>query len=163
MGLYGGIQNSKFSEGGNYITPGVYRLEINKVFGLRSRTNKDLFGVEFLVLEKNAESKHKIGEQVSWMLNLANEPTLGNIKQFIQSVAGDPNADVTETDVEKILNEDPSKFGGVVQPFKGFKVRASFVEIDKKRSVGKFTKGKFFADDSGDAAAKSNAAEKSAA
>lgn len=155
MGLFAGIQNAKFSEGGNYIKPGVYRLEIIEFKYKLTFRKANTVLAKFKVLESSGPTADPVGTETTWMVNLANEPALGNIVQFVQSVVNDYTAVITEETINQLINEDATK--GQVNPLKGMIVRASVTEIITQRKKQPFNRAKFFPDVSGDAAAKTNA------
>jgi len=149
MGLFGKINEAKYSEGGNYLKPGVYRLEIEAVKSLQTRTKKDAFVAEFKILESN-NVDCAVGSLVSWMVTLDKEPALGNIKQFAQSVLAVTEDKITEEVIEFMVSE--------TNPCKGKMVRACAVNIMTKANRP-FTKVKFIVDGEGAAAAHAEAAK----
>lgn len=146
MGLFSKISEAKVSEGGNYLTAGVYRLEITKVITKLLRSNKHAFIVEFRVMESD-NPKHRVGADVTWMVTFDKEPALGNIKQFIATACGSTDLDaVDEATAELVCVEE----GENAQPLKGKFVRASAVDILTRRNTP-FTRVKFILDSEGSA------------
>lgn len=154
MGLYEGIHNAKYSEGGNYIKVGIYHLEIIEFKYKFTFKKQHTVLAKFKVLESSGEGADPVGSETTWMVNLAHAPALGNLAQFVQSVVNDYTTPVTEEIMEKLTNSDASK--GPVNPMKGYKVRASVTQIITQGKKQPFNRAKFFPDNSGDAAAKSN-------
>lgn len=149
MGMFSGISEAKYSEGGNYIKPGVFRLKVSKCIGKKLRTNKQAFIVEFNVIESD-NAEHRVGSEVTWMVTMDKEPALGNIRQFI--------AAVMEVDIEEVNEEVAELVVGEDNPLASKIVRASAVNITTK--AGKpFTKVKFLSDSIGDAGMKKAHAE----
>lgn len=152
MGLFGGVKDAKFSEGGVYLGEGVFRLQINACKQIRTRTGKDAFLAEFTVAE-STNVKHLPGSQVTWMVTFDKEPALGNVKQFIataitdeltaRGMSGDPMGHVDEPLCELVV--------GPSQPLKGKFIRASGNNI-KTKAGRDFTKVKFLPDSAGHAA-----------
>lgn len=140
MGLYGGIKGAKYSEGGVYLKEGVFALEIQSVKSIKTRQGRNAFVAEYKVLESSNTECQK-GTLPSWMVMLDQEPALGNIKQFLEAVM--------HVQGLKFDNLDEAQSEGVVEevvseknPLKGFKVRASAVNIKTKKGAN-FTKVKY--------------------
>jgi hypothetical protein len=160
MGVFGKIGEAKYSEGGVYLKPGVFRLEIQKVKFQKTRKGQEAFLVEFLVLD-STNPEHPKGSAVTWMVTMDKEPAMGNVKQFIATafhdklielkipVEGHMDA-IDEATAELVISDQ--------QPLTGKVVRASANNITTKAGRP-FTKVKFLADAAGhDAAASSFAA-----
>ena len=137
MGLFGKIGEAKYSEGGIYLLPGVYRLEIVAVKTLRTRTGKDGFVAEFKVLE-SSNAQRLPGSSCSWMVTFDKEPAMGNVKQFLATVLGAEMEQITEAVAEAACSEQ--------NPLAGKIVRCSAVEITTK-AQRQFTKVKFLKDE----------------
>lgn len=146
MGIFGKISEAKFSDGGVYLLPGVYLLKVRSCKQIRARAGFDAVVVEFEVV-KSSNQERLPGSIVNWMVKLDPaylETALGNIKQFMASVANcDMNA-ITEQ-VAEVFTSDKS-------PLPGRLVRASAVNIKTKRGSD-FTKVKYFPETAGEAAA----------
>ncbi len=137
MGLFSRISEANYSEGGNYLKPGVYRLETTKVISKKLRTGKDAYIVEFRVLESD-NPDHRVGSEVTWMVTLDKEPAMGNIKQYIATACGTTDlSGVDEATAELTVSEE--------QPLTGKVVRCSAVNITTKAGRP-FTKCKFLLD-----------------
>lgn len=137
MGLFTGIESAKISAGGVYFVEGIYVVEITKVSTLRSRKNDDLFIVETEIVSSTADER-KPGTSCSWVVNLKQEPALGNIKAFIAAANGiDPadtekvNEEVTEEAVEFACSED--------NPLEGTRLNLECVAIKTKKENRDFT------------------------
>jgi len=143
MGVFGGIKEAKYSEGGVYLKTGVFALEIQAVKYLRTRTGKDAFVAEFKI-EESSNTELPVGGLVSWMVTLDKEPALGNIKQFLSSAIPCDEGSIDESVVEYAIGKD--------NPMAGRKVRASAINI-KTKAGRDFTKVKYMRHDIGAAAA----------
>jgi hypothetical protein len=161
MGLFGGIKDAKYSEGGVYIVPGVYRLQVVACKQIRTRTQKDAFVAEFKVLESSTPERPP-GSAVSWMLTFDKEPAMGNLKQFLGVALKHINPAVTEDQIDESVCEyvvsAANPLGGIaanpaaVPPTPAITpviVRCSAANT-KTKANRDFTKCKFFVD--GDAA-----------
>lgn len=144
MGLFSKISEATYSEGGNYLQEGVFRLETLKIVSKMTRKGQSAFIAEFKVLESD-NPKHRIGSQVTWMVTLDKEPALGNIKQFIATACGSDDLDQVDEATAELVCSDK-------QPLTGKVVRASGVNITTKAGRP-FTKIKFILDQDGAPAA----------
>jgi hypothetical protein len=155
MGItaFGGIENAQFSEGGTYVLPGAYRIQILACKYKRTRTGKDAFIVEVEILESN-NSERMPGTTMTWMVTTDKEPALGNIKQFICVVAGCSDKEVTEEVVLMIVSQE--------NPFKGKTARISATNITTKAGRP-FTKVKWLEDNAEGAAIAAREQEAAAA
>jgi hypothetical protein len=140
MGLFGGIKNAKFSDGGVYLLDGVYRLEVQALKMIEVRVGKrKAFVAEFKILESSNPARLK-GSSVTWMVMMDLDAALGNIKNFMESLI--PGLDqVSEEEFETACDESVSE----ANPLKGHNVRASAWTIKTKKG-GDFTKVKYMPD-----------------
>lgn len=143
MGLFSNISQAQFSEGGNYLKEGVFRLEVMKVILKKTRKGPMGFIAELRIVQ-SSNKLHEIGSDVTWMTLDSQEPFLGNVKQFIASVSDVEMNTVDEAAAEFVVDE--------AQPLKGLFVRASAVNITTQKGKA-FTKVKFIPDSVGDAGA----------
>lgn len=141
MGItaYGKVQEAKYSEGGIYVLPGVYRFRVLACKHINMRSGKEAFVVELEVLESN-NAERQVGSQCSWMVTLDKEPALGNVKQFVTTALGVADNQINEEVMLLIVGEG--------NPLKGKILRCSAVTIQTKANRD-FTKVKWFADESG--------------
>src|SRR5262245_29083972 len=139
MGIFANIKEAKYSDGGVYVEPGVYRVQVQHVKKGRTRTAKDFFVVEMLIMESNND-KRKPGTVMSWMVTLDKEPALGNVKQFVSTATGCEMDEVDEAGVEEIVSER--------NPLEKTILRISAVEIMTKANRP-FTKVRWLSDADG--------------
>lgn len=99
MGLFAKIGEAQISGGGIYFLAGLYKVEVEKVFTLRSRKGDDLFIVECKILESNVAAR-AVGSKASWVVSLSQDSALGNIKGFCLAASGDPETVIDEAAVE---------------------------------------------------------------
>ncbi len=143
MGVFGGIESAKFSEGGSYILTGVHRLEVDSCKHIKTKDGIDAFVVEFKILESSNE-KHIPGSLASHMIQIKpNTPALGNISQFLQTALSKPGEPVLAAAIteEVVLFATSEK-----NPLHGYIVRAVGTEIKTKGKGLPFTKIKYFPD-----------------
>lgn len=143
MGLFSNISNAQYSEGGNYLKDGVFRLEIKKTILKKTRKGPMGFIVECGILE-STNPAHIVGSEATWMVTDDKEPFLGNVKQFIATALEVEMAEINEEVAELIVGDE--------QPLKGKIVRASGINILTRKNTN-FTKIKFIKDSAGAAGA----------
>jgi hypothetical protein len=92
MGAFSGLRKARPTQGGQYLEPGTYTLQIKRVklqeSAAKSRT--EWFIVEFKVIDTDHE-KIKPGDERSWLVELPGEwpeLSLGNIKAFLMTAYG---------------------------------------------------------------------------
>jgi hypothetical protein len=143
MGIFGKIGEAQYSDGGVYLLPGVYRLEIKSCVYKRTRKGQDAFIVEFKIMESTNQERLP-GSTCSWMVTMDKEPALGNIKQFIAETVEQDMAAINEQIAEAVVSAQ--------NPLGGRFVRASAVNI-KTKAGRDFTKVKYLRDSAGSKAA----------
>jgi hypothetical protein len=148
MGMFGKINEARYSEGGIYVLPGVFRFEIQKCKSGHTRAQVPFFVAELAVLESN-NPERPVGSSCSYMVTLDKEPALGNIRHFCAVACGSDIEEVGEAEVEAIVAEN--------NPLAGVKIRCSAVNITTKKGQP-FTKCKFLPDSVGAQAAAAAAA-----
>jgi hypothetical protein len=130
MSLFG----RKVAEGGVYWLPGKYLVEIDVVKVHEGRKKRDFF----IVSGKNLESDHeerKVGSKCSWVADLDNDATPGNIKSFLSGVLNVGLSDLEAEEWEKLYDraiEDDN-------PLCGFTARLHVTNI-KTRAGNDFSK-----------------------
>jgi len=134
MGIFDGIGNAQYFEGGKYVTPGLYKAEIQKVKQAKTRNGRPFFVVEMKVLESSNLKEHPIGTDFSWMVMLDQDAALGNIKHFISVASDTPINEIQASDAEDAVSE--------ANPLGGIEIRLTAVNI-KTRAQKDFTKVRF--------------------
>lgn len=151
MGLFGGIEGAKYSEGGAYIDPGVFRLEIQAIKTIKTRAGKSGLVAEFKALEVAGDSKYKPGNLFSWM-TMEGDNFLGNVKNFI-AVASACFQEITKVDDTAVTEEALLAITDEkTNPLKGVCIRASAINVKTKKGTD-FTKVTWIPDLAGAAAA----------
>lgn len=141
MGVFGGIEKAKFSEGGSYIQTGVHKLRVDSCKHIKTKDGIDAFVAEFEILESSNE-KHVPGTMASHMIQIKpNTPALGNISQFLQTILSEPGKVIPP----EAIDEAAVLFATSEEnPLKGREVRAVGTEIKTKGKGLPFTKIKYF-------------------
>ena len=136
MSLFGRkVAESTPNEGGVYwLAEGKYLVEIDTVKVHEGRKKRDFF----IVSGKNIESDHedrKNGSKCSWVSDLDNDATPGNVKLFLCGVYGIDISDLDDDGWEKladrIIEED--------NPLRGVLIKLNATNI-KTRAGNDFTK-----------------------
>ncbi len=134
MGVFGGIKEAKFSEGGVYVKAGVYKLRVTACKQIVTRKKQDAFVAEFLVLE-SSNTERPVGSAMSWMvIAQPDTPWLGNIKQFLMTVLESSEDQIDESVCEYAVAAE--------NPLKDREVRLSATDITTKKGAA-FTKCKY--------------------
>lgn len=133
MGLFGGIEEAQSSMGGNWILEGMYPvLFINAVKTIKSQEdNSDLFIAELDIIDSKVEGRDK-GSSMSWIVNFAHQPALGNIKAFIAAAMSRDEGEISEKIADAVVTTD--------NPLHGQLVRCEANEILTKKKKQPFTK-----------------------
>ncbi len=133
MGVFAKMKEVSASQGGVYVIPGVYSLEVDCLKVGKSRAGRDFFVAEFFVLE-STNPERPVGCKMSWMVTLDPsylETSLGNIKSFLSVLTSSPTHEVDEAAVEMAVS--------AANPCAGMKIKASAVNTKTKKG-GDFTK-----------------------
>lgn len=133
MGLFSKIEDAESSKGGNWVLPGTYPLLfINAVKTIKSQEdNSDLFVAELDIIDSKVEGRDK-GSSMSWIVNFAHQPALGNIKAFIAAAMGRDESEISEKIADAVVTTD--------NPLHGQLVRCEATEITTKKKKQPFTK-----------------------
>jgi hypothetical protein len=135
-GLFSGVKDAKVGQGGLYYLDGQYKVEIERVFTMKSRKREDLFIVETKILE-SSNAKRPEGMRPSWVVNLKQDAALGNIKGFVAAANGIDPADVEQVDAN--VDEEACEFAcSKENPLKGVVLNLECVTV-KTREGGDFT------------------------
>lgn len=113
--------------------PGMYpMLFINAVKTIKSQEDgSDLFIAELDILESSVEGRES-GSSMSWIVNFAHQPALGNIKAFIAAAMNRSEEEISEKIANAVVTTD--------NPLHGQLVRCEAIEITTKRKKNPFTK-----------------------
>lgn len=125
MGDFDTIEQAQVSSKQPPLREGKYVLEIevNKILNTRSKGKAAI--TEFRVIEAEGLKANEPGSKASWFNKLANDATLGNLKQYIAAALKNP-------DLSKVTPVVAEKMYGPGNPGKGYKVRAEAVQITTK-------------------------------
>lgn len=136
MSVFSGIENVKISEGGNYLKPGDYDLEIVKVTVGVTRKGVQFFSVQFKVCGA-PEDTHQIGEFVDWYNGKDKDGFLPNIKEWARAVLQNTSEVlVQESDItEEVMNALVADNG---EACRGMKLRCRVVLKPIKSKPGSF-------------------------
>lgn len=105
---------AKATQGGNFIKPGGYLFEIQKLIADQKRGG-NMFIVEFKVLEATKTDPtvdpNPVGSSCSYVVNLDKDSGPGDMKKFIMVALDEPEDQITtEAIVEVLKPEQPLQF-----------------------------------------------------
>lgn len=157
MGMFGGVKEARFTDGGSYVGEGVHRLEVVECKSFKTRTGVPAMIIEFKFLE-SSNPKHVQGSVASHMIQI--NPAypsvgLGNISQFLQVALSQPGKTVGPDDITEEVCEYACSSEN---PLRGVIVRANAVQAKSKIKGAEYTKVKYFSDND-EEGAKKDAAE----
>lgn len=104
MGLFSGIQDAKATQGGNYLKPGMYAVQIDRVTVGQTRKGVDFFAVDLKILGTNSDA-HSLGSIANWFVGFDKEPALANCKAFAKAVLSNALPEGEEFDESTITEE----------------------------------------------------------
>jgi len=139
MGVFSGIENAKSTEGGNYLKPGVYDLEVIRLSVGTTRKGVPFFAADFKVLGSN-NPDHKVAEVVNWFVGFDKEPSLGNVKAFAVACLSSEGPVDPGTITEPVMNALVDKGGEAVV---GTQLKCQVTLVDT-RGGGKYSKHLWF-------------------
>lgn len=127
MGVFGGIKDKKAPINSEFFRAGRYLTYIRAFKTMKSRKQANLALFEMLVVAvlddaaASAEAKgaHSAGHQVSWVLDLAKDPSLPALKGALMVITGCPEDQIDEPFCEQLAS--------AANPLEGF-----FVEWDNR-------------------------------
>lgn len=141
MSVFSGIDKAEVYGSGANIRPGDHRFRVVELVTHRSRKKSGIvyFVAELEVLEsvggrptsakelpegqKHPLSEaHRVGETVSWVVDMSQASALSNVKGFALALAPDASeGDITEETMLALINNDAKV--GPVQPAAGIEIR----------------------------------------
>ena len=139
MGLFSGIENAKATEGGNYLKPGLYDVEVVRLATGQTRKKVDFFAADLRVVGSN-NPDHRVGEVVNWFVGFDKEPALGNVKAFAVACLSSEGPIDPASITEAVMNGLVEKGGEVVA---GTRLKVQVTLVDTKGG-GKYSKHLWF-------------------
>ncbi len=139
MGVFSGIETAKSSEGGNYLKPGVYDVEVVRLAVGRTRKNVDFFAADLRILGSN-NPDHRVGDIGNWFVGFDKEPALGNVKAFAVACLSSEGSIDPASITEPVMNGLVEKGGEAVA---GTRLKVQVTLVDTKGG-GKYSKHLWF-------------------
>lgn len=139
MGLFSGIENAKSTEGGNYLRPGIYDVEVVRLSVGQTRKGVNFFAADLRILGSN-NTDHRVGEVANWFVGFDKDAALGNVKSFAVSALSSEGAIDPATITEPVMNALVDKGGEAIVGTK-LKVQVSLVDT---KGGGKYSKHHWF-------------------
>ncbi len=114
---FDGVENAESSSNGlPFITPGTYKLQVEKLSYIQSKKSTDRFTVgEFSVLEASGESARPAGTRIKHMVKMGTLNSKGNVKSMFAAIIGEPKP--TKDEIMQALAPDQPCRGQVVEAF----------------------------------------------
>lgn len=139
MGLFSGIESAKATEGGNYLKPGVYDVEVVRLTTGQTRKKVDFFAADLRVIGSN-NPDHRSGEVVNFFVGMDKEPALGNIKAFAVACLSSEGAIDAASITEEVMNGLVEKGGEAVA---GTRLKVQVTQVPTKTG-GTYSKHLWF-------------------
>lgn len=115
MSIFDKIAEATYTEGGNYIRPGNYDLEVVKLKVGVTRKKANFFAANFKVLG-SSNPECRVGEVVDFFTSDVHDSFLGNVKQFavaLLSSAGPVAPDaITSQLMDGLVDKDGAAVAG---------------------------------------------------
>jgi hypothetical protein len=136
MGIFSKVKEARIGEGGNYLPPGDFDLEIKKVTVGTTRKNIPFMAVAFTCLGTNNPAV-KVGEVVDWFNGADKDGFSSNVKEWgsavLQNIAGEP---IDPDSIDEAVMEGLTDKGG--ESCIGQKLRVKVTLKPIKSAPGKF-------------------------
>lgn len=133
--IFDGIENARASMEGNYVRPGEYNAVINAVKLTENFAKEKFLAVELKitkVIDNDEGRGHKLGEETTHLMKVANVSFLGNFKQFAASTLGVLPEEVGKAEADRITSDE--------QPLAGIEIALRARQIMTKKTKQPFTK-----------------------
>lgn len=132
MGLFSGMKDAQYSDGGVYLLDGNYVLEITELKSGTTRQDLNYFVAECKILQSTNPAR-KPGTVVSWFVGIKKDtPALADIKRFLAVCGEVEDTEVDDAAAEMSVSDE--------QPFAGRVLRAAATTITTKKNKRDFTK-----------------------
>lgn len=129
--LFKKVVEAKANEGGVYVEPGLYFVEVVALKMVRTFRGIDMFIAELLILASNNDAR-PVGSTMSWTAGFDKPSTPGNVKGFFEAMF--PGEVVDESGMETAVSE--------ANPCAGARLHIEAVHVPTKNG-GVYTKCKF--------------------
>lgn len=139
MGIFAKIEEAKATEGGNYLRPGNFDVEVVRIKVGETRKKIPFFAVDLKILGTN-NPEHKIGEICNWFVGMDKDAALGNIKAFATALLSAEGPVDPSTITEQVMEQITEKDGEMVA---GTRLKVQVTLVDTKGG-NKFSKHLFF-------------------
>jgi hypothetical protein len=144
------IAKAKASKNGNYVRPGKYLFEVQKV-DVFDGYNGTMFLAELIVLESsstgardragNVITPNPVGSWCSYVVNLGNECGPGNAKAFVMALFNEPEEEVTSEVLAELCSVDEFKGGECTregQPARFLTIRDEVFDKPQKKKPDQY-------------------------
>jgi len=139
-GVFGGIEDAKATEGGNYLPAGIYDIELVRITVGKTRKGVPFMAVDMRILGSSCPDVVKIGSVWNWFNGFDKEPALGNAKAFAFAVLS-CSGKVDEADITEEVMDEMCADGGIGVAGTKLKVQTTVVKTKAKTD---FTKHQWY-------------------
>lgn len=130
-GLFKKVQEAKANEGGVYVEPGLYYIEVEALKMIKTQRSIDMFIVEMSILASNNDTR-PVGTSMSWTAGFDKPSTPGNIKGLFEAMF--PGEEIDEAGMVQAVSD--------ANPCKGVRLHIEATHVPTKAG-GQYTKCKF--------------------
>ena len=139
MGVFSGIENAKSTEGGNYLKPGIYDVEVVRLSVGTTRKNVPFFAADLRILGSN-NPDHRVNEVANWFVGFDKDAALGNVKAFAVACLSSEGAVDPASITEKVMESLVDKGGEAVV---GTQLKVQVTQVPTKTG-GTYSKHMWF-------------------
>lgn len=139
MGVFSGIENAKSTEGGNYLKPGIYDVEVVRLSVGTTRKQVPFFTADLRILGSN-NPDHRVGEVANWFVGFDKDAALGNVKAFAVACLSSEGAVDPASITEKVMESLVDKGGEAVA---GTQLKVQVTQVPTKTG-GTYSKHLWF-------------------
>lgn len=147
MGIFDKIKEASMMEGGAYVLPGIYRVQIDVCKQKETRKKIGMVAVEMRVLESSNPDRPP-GSAMSWVVTADKDAFLSNIKQFLSAVGIPINGVVHRLTPEDVDPAGAEMVFSAGNPLKGHFARIYAYNVLTKAKTD-FTRVKWINDQDG--------------
>lgn len=109
MSIFDKIGDAKVGQEGNWVRPGTYTAEIVAVKMVKKFNGDQFVAIEMKVLtveDNDGGAGHKVGEDITHLLKVANPSFLGNFKQFAATALGCDPDDLGKAEADRVTSDE---------------------------------------------------------
>jgi hypothetical protein len=139
-GFFSGIETARMTEGGNYLKPGIYDVELIKCKTDKTRHGVGFFACDFKIAGSN-NPDHRIGDVNNWFVGFDKDAALGNIKGWAVAVLSNLTPGIDQNAITEEVMEGLIEKNG--EAIKGQKLRVQVTLVPTKTG-GQFSRHQWY-------------------